>query len=280
MLFTGLEAWFRADAGQLLQYVRRVLTDEGVSPSVLEPQDVVQEAFEALHRNFDKVDNPAGFLRTVARRMVLREAVKRGRRVVPVTTETVLTTPGVRWVSVAPVSSMDDLLVVRNVLHIAADLPERQREVFYWRYIEEYTYSEIAEVLQIAEGTVGVHAGRAASTVRHLAEADQRVNLSVPCARLFVSGASGAGKTTLIPAVEEKTEWTWCSCWSGQPERRVSKPVNTGRSRSKRWHTQAARAWWPGKDWRVSRRQVVYWRQAAPKGGGMAVRVPRRRKTC
>lgn len=56
--------------------------------------------------------------------------------------------------------------VSRMIWNEFRKLPQRQREVFTLRYVEEYTTSEVAELLQLDPGTVKRHLFRAVQRLR------------------------------------------------------------------------------------------------------------------
>jgi RNA polymerase sigma-70 factor (sigma-E family) len=119
-------------------------------------EDVVQEAFLGLHRNWARLrdrDNALGYLRV---------AVMNGSR-------SVLRARKRAWLSQVqhepPLWSADsaaDVAEDRRVLLAAvARLPDRQRQVLALRYYADLSDTEIASALQISRGTVSSTASRA-----------------------------------------------------------------------------------------------------------------------
>ncbi len=118
-------------------------------------EEIVQDAFLALSRQWDTVDAPAGYLRTAVvngcrdhhRRLGVR------RRLAP---------PPPRMVEEAP--ELDELWAV------LARLPERRRAALVLRYYEDLAVDEIARLLRCRPGTV--------SSLLHRGLADLREVLS------------------------------------------------------------------------------------------------------
>lgn len=119
-------------------------------------EDIVQEAFLRAHQRWEVIggyDNPGAWVRRVAINLALSDQRRRAteRRVVT------------RLRSAAP--SEDD----RSTEVVAADrfwtavrwLPTQQRAVVVLRYVEDRSVHEIAEVLDLADGTVKAHLHKA-----------------------------------------------------------------------------------------------------------------------
>ncbi|MBS9766920.1 MAG: RNA polymerase sigma factor [Flavobacteriaceae bacterium] len=56
---------------------------------------------------------------------------------------------------------------VSNIHKWIAELPEQQKMVMQLRDIEQYEFSEIAEILQLSEGTIRVALSRARKTIKN-----------------------------------------------------------------------------------------------------------------
>lgn len=145
---TGVEARFRSDYRALVGLARLLVDDLG------QAEEVVQDAFVALHRHWPRVGDPGAWLRTTvvngARGRLRRKAV--GRRHLRVA-EPPLTAPPDERVLLA-----DDALAVLAALRA---LPHRQRAVVALRYWAHLSESEIAATLGISTGSVKTHAHRA-----------------------------------------------------------------------------------------------------------------------
>ena len=74
VMFTGVDAWYRAYAPRLRRLVGGFAADRGVPQSALDREDVVHEVFELLQPRLRRsdVDQNAGWLCRVAERYVAR----------------------------------------------------------------------------------------------------------------------------------------------------------------------------------------------------------------
>lgn len=144
----GVEATFRSDYRPLVGLARLLLDDLGHA------EEVVQDAFVALHRHWSRVDDPSAWLRTAvvngARGRHRRRAL--GRRHLRVAEPPLAASPDERLLLA------DDGLAVRAALRA---LPHRQRSVVALRYWAHLSESEIAATLGISTGSVKTHAHRA-----------------------------------------------------------------------------------------------------------------------
>lgn len=146
-----LEGVFRAEYQGLLRLAVVIVGDRPAA------EDVVMEAFCALHRNWGRVrdrEAPLGYLRSaiiLASRSHLRRLARERRR------------PRV-WDVGRPDPSGDDALGRRTreaVLGAVRALPTRQREVIVCRYYLDLSEPQTADLLQISVGAVKRHAHRA-----------------------------------------------------------------------------------------------------------------------
>ncbi len=112
-------------------------------------EQVVQDAFVAVYKRFDSIDNPAGYLRTCVvnggRKMLRR------RRVVRRTPD-------------APADPTD--LTFNHAFDAIRRLPADQRALVALRYEQQLTDAEIAATLSMPIGTVKSRLHRAISTLR------------------------------------------------------------------------------------------------------------------
>lgn len=138
----GFEDLYRREHGPLLRLAwtltgRRDLAEE-----------FVQDAMLSVHRGWDRIrryDSPGGF----ARRVLLNAATSAARR--RATAQRALSrvpVPGPHADELPPDDSF------------WSALPERQAHAVALHYLEDLPVSEIARVLDIAEGTVKVHLHR------------------------------------------------------------------------------------------------------------------------
>lgn len=125
-------------------------------------EDVVQDAFAALYRRWDKLDDPAaatGYLRTSVvngSRSVLRRRRTARKHLTVVADETV------EGADASVVLSAEHDLV-RQAL---ATLPQRQREVLTLRYVAELADADIAGVTGLSLGGVRSASSRGLAALR------------------------------------------------------------------------------------------------------------------
>ena len=213
VLFTGVDAWYRAYAPRLRRLVGRFATDRGIPQSALDPEDVVHDVFELLQTRLDRhdVDQPAGWLRKVAERYVAR-AHGELHRVAGGDPEDHLigSLAATRWTSLAPTADLDTIVEYRAALAAIAALPDRQRAAVYLQRIQGMSHGEIAVRLGIAAATVSVHAHRGVHSVREalVEELDRKhVMRDHPPRRNMLKEPRWAA-------------WTWCPCWQSLPKER------------------------------------------------------------
>ncbi|MCO8127668.1 sigma-70 family RNA polymerase sigma factor [Acidimicrobiia bacterium EGI L10123] len=114
-------------------------------------EELVQDAMLVVHRDWDRVrryESPGGFVRRVllnAATSAARRRAAEGRAVARVPTD------GVHRDELPPDDAFWSAL---------RSLPERQAHAVALHYLEDLPVSEIARVLEIAEGTVKVHLHR------------------------------------------------------------------------------------------------------------------------
>ena len=121
---------------RMVRLARLSLSDAANAGSA---EEIVQDAFVQLFRNWERVDSPTGWLRIAVmngcRSWGRRRQVRRRHPVAPP----------------APVVDDADALVVRDALRA---LNPRQRAAVLLRYFEDLPEREIAEVLGCRPGTV------------------------------------------------------------------------------------------------------------------------------
>jgi RNA polymerase sigma factor (sigma-70 family) len=100
-------------------------------------EELVQEAFAATYREWERLDEPAAFARTATVNRCRSELRRRGtRRRRPLPAE-------------SPASPATD-----HLRDVVARLPERQRTVIVLRFYEDLPLAEIAALMGIRTGTV------------------------------------------------------------------------------------------------------------------------------
>ncbi len=105
-------------------------------------EDVTQDAFSAAHRNWEQIDTPEAWIRRVVANRAASHWRRRARETAALARLAARPSP----VALTP----EDDEFWRTV----RALPRRQAQVVVLRYLDDRSVSEIAEVLQIAEGTV------------------------------------------------------------------------------------------------------------------------------
>ncbi len=128
-------------------------------------EEVVQDAFVAMHRRWDGIRDPDSAL-AYLRRAVVNGSRSRLRHLKVVRAHAERQpVPGV-------VRGADEavLEIARReaVLDALAALPRRQREVMALRYYVDLSEADIAETLGISRGAVKSHASRGAASLRDL----------------------------------------------------------------------------------------------------------------
>lgn len=213
VLFTEVDAWYRAYAPQLRRLVGRFAADRGVPQSALDPEDVVNDVFELLQTRLGHHDvrNPAGWLRKVAERYVARAHGELHRVAVGDPEDHLIgLLASTRWSSLARTADFDTIVEYRAALAAIAALPDRQRAAVYLQRIEGMSHGEIAKRLGIAAATVSVHAHRGVRSVREaLGEELDREQAMIQHMRR-ASMATGP----------RWAAWTWCPCWRSLPKER------------------------------------------------------------
>lgn len=116
-------------------------------------EDIVQNTFEILWRNVDKVEfgKAKAFLFSVAHKNMI-DFIRKHQRISH--TETMPDTAAISFAK--PTSELTNLLE-----HSLAKLPEVQRSVLLLRDYEGYSYDEIAQITELTEAQVKVYIYRA-----------------------------------------------------------------------------------------------------------------------
>ncbi|HEY3736772.1 MAG TPA: sigma-70 family RNA polymerase sigma factor [Jatrophihabitans sp.] len=123
-------------------------------------EDVVQEAFLALHRRWDRVDNHVAYLRTSVvngcRSVLRRRLLARTRG---------------HFLAVPEPDAVGGVLIAeehRETMAALHRLPRRQREVLVLRYWQELSDEQIAVTLSITSSAVRSTASRARASLAAL----------------------------------------------------------------------------------------------------------------
>lgn len=143
-------------------------------------EDIVQEAFVRVLKNIDRFDERFRFstwLFTIARRLYVNSAQKRRPAY---DSETVASSEGA-YKTPGGLNSWDESLEnARGVIDKAlTSLSEQQREIILLFHQQNWPIIEIAEHLQMPEGTVKSHLHRARKRMRRLIESSQTLSRHV-----------------------------------------------------------------------------------------------------
>jgi len=150
----GVTALYEAHAFGLIRLAIIMLGDRGAA------EDVVQDAFFGLYRNWDKLSDPANALTYVRAsvlngcRATLRQRNRRDRRDRAAATDARAGTESAESLVLLGEEHREVLLAVRR-------LPERQREALVLRFYFGLSEEETAGAMRISRGTVKSSLSRA-----------------------------------------------------------------------------------------------------------------------
>lgn len=139
-------------------------------------EDVVQDAFIATHRNYDRIRD------TGAAVAYLRRAVVNGARSVQrhdvVVRREAIAEAGRADAAYRATAASAEAQALRHLgdgamLAALRRLPDRQREVLVLRYFADWSEAAIADALGIAPGSVKAHAHRGLAALRARLEATE-----------------------------------------------------------------------------------------------------------
>jgi RNA polymerase sigma factor (sigma-70 family) len=133
---------------------------------LVDAEGVVHEAFMTMLVSRTPIHNPPAWLFTVARRLVGKIAAQR-ERVIDGNPAELVDISTVRWSSLAPQASAEDVSEVRRAFDGIARLSEHQKAAVYLRHVQGWTHAEIGEYLQCATATAGVHVHRGTTRLQH-----------------------------------------------------------------------------------------------------------------
>jgi RNA polymerase sigma-70 factor (ECF subfamily) len=145
----SVEGLFRQEFGRLVRSF-------SVAFGVEEAADAVQEAFVVADGRWERIsrlDDVAGWVRRVALNRLLNERRRQRRH-----------TEILDAIGPAPAADVaDDLLDLDRAIK---RLPQQQRLALCLHYLGGYKIDEVAEMMQIASGTVKAHLHAARATLR------------------------------------------------------------------------------------------------------------------
>jgi len=140
-----------------LHYARLVRSLTVICGNSEEAADAVQDAFVKAHLKWRKIstyDDPVGWIRRVAINKVRdghRSRVRRDRAVERMGHEAMLTS---------------EQPAINEVADLLSTLPKQQRAAAAMFYVEQLSILEIAEALEVSEGTVKFHLHQARQKLR------------------------------------------------------------------------------------------------------------------
>lgn len=149
---------------KLLRYGRKFLsTKEDI-------EDIVQEVFISAYQNMQSFDTEARFspwIYRIAHNAFVNGLEKKGRRPLLVDFDTFISHP----VYDDPVPRERELQEIKQSMEKGLDqLQPKYREVLILYYLEELPYKDIADILQVPSGTVGVRLKRAKESLKKVYE--------------------------------------------------------------------------------------------------------------
>ena len=183
---TDMDEWFARNVlphePDLRRWLARVAAD-------LDQDDMVQETYAALTREWRTIRNPRGFMFTVARNVLIRHL--RHKRIVNIVTIADLEKLSV----IDGQATGEQALVGREELSMLqqalAALPERCRQVLMLRKIEGLPQREVAARLGLSESTVEKHVS---AGIRRCADWFARVHPAADADELSDEPDTGEGK--------------------------------------------------------------------------------------
>lgn len=160
LIKNGNEAAFRTFFEEHHESLLRFLISRGVRRQ--DAEDLVQKAFVYIweHRNdIDEDKSLRGYLFKIAYTRMLNW-IRDNRK---------MATP-LEWADVPSTSNPEDQVRHRELLEAVdealREMPERRRMVFEFCFLQEFTYSETAEAMDISRKTVENHMGLALKDIR------------------------------------------------------------------------------------------------------------------
>lgn len=146
---------------KLLRYGRKFLARDE------DRQDIVQDIFVSAYQNIKSFDTNQRFspwIYRIAHNAFVNELRKNERRpILPFDFDTII--PHVTYED--PAESEREQKDMRAYLEKGLDaIPSKYREVLVLHYFEDMAYKDIADILQVPQGTVGIRLKRAKEALR------------------------------------------------------------------------------------------------------------------
>jgi RNA polymerase sigma factor (sigma-70 family) len=137
--------------------------------------DATQEAYTAMWQNWDnRCDRPLSENRAYAMRIVRNKIVdyyRKNRRSIVLQDDHDMCAPDSTLDTV-----LDKLTLLSAVVRFLESQPPKRRAVAKLRFLGEYEYSEIAELLGMSESTVRTHVGRARELLKPFVAQMMQIN--------------------------------------------------------------------------------------------------------
>ncbi|WP_413755202.1 RNA polymerase sigma factor [Streptomyces sp. MMBL 11-3] len=159
---TDLADLYAFSQPKLVAYARNLLTERRIPPSVLDAEDVAQEAFLTAYSLEKKIRSPEPFIYQVIRNHVRNTARQRERRQELEIQRAVDPNRFDRPVC----ADFSNLVTNRIAVHRALEqLPTRQRTAVWVAKAEGHTQAETAHIMAARSGTVATHVSRASKAL-------------------------------------------------------------------------------------------------------------------
>ena len=142
----ALDAILRALQEPLFAHVRAIVRDDELA------RDVLQDALLTIARKLSQLREPT-WLRAWAYRIATREAVRHGRLAKRWVSDSAQDAADARGID-APEEPRYDRELIERLPTLVDALPAASQAIVRMHYLEEMTYVEIAEALEISVGTV------------------------------------------------------------------------------------------------------------------------------
>jgi len=145
----SIEAVFEANESALLHYAHGYVKRRSVA------EEIVQESFLRLHRQWNAITHPRAWLYRCVRNLSLNHLRKYKREtVIPMPDTDTLPTINVQ-LSGTPDQAMLAAEALGKMRELLAELPPADQQLLRLKYHEDKSYKHIAESLDIGVGNVG-----------------------------------------------------------------------------------------------------------------------------
>jgi RNA polymerase sigma factor (sigma-70 family) len=173
-------ALFREHAGWLRSYVRRLAGNRSLPPSLLDPDDVVQEAFVQLllHNWAEPIRNPGAWLCVVVRNQVSK-AAQQHRHFTDDDPAAHIEVGTAGWSSVPRQAGTEEVQAARAAVDAIARLPGNQQVATYLSRVQGWPQADIAAFLGCSTSAAGVHVFRGTHAVNVRIAEDARYSYSM-----------------------------------------------------------------------------------------------------